>query len=117
MGVGVVAISANDAVSYPADSFENMIKFSEENGFTFPYLYDETQETAKAYGALCTPDIFGYNAELKLQYRGQLDATRPNKPAPSDSPKDLVEAMKLIAETGVGPTEQTRSVGCSIKWK
>lgn len=115
--MGVVAISANDAVSYPADSFENMVEFSKKNGFTFPYLYDESQEVARAYGALCTPDVFGYNADLKLQYKGQVNSTRPNKPAPADSPKDLVEAMKLIAETGKGPEDQTPSVGCSIKWK
>lgn len=115
LGIGVVAIMANDPKDYPEDSFENMKLVSEEYGFSFPYLIDETQKTAKAYGAVCTPDYFGYNADLKLQYRGRLDEGVLDAP-PADAKNELFEAMKLIAETGQGPKEQTPSMGCSIKW-
>jgi peroxiredoxin len=114
-GVNSVAISANDAVAYPDDSFENMKLFAAQNGFTFPYLYDETQEVARAYDAICTPDFFGFNAALGLQYRGRLDESGRN-PVPG-ARRELFEAMKLVAETGEGPREQTPSIGCSIKWK
>jgi hypothetical protein len=93
-----------------------MIRISEAMNFSFPYLLDETQDIAKAYGAVCTPDFFGYNAELKLQYRGQFDASR-KETAPEGTRRDLLEAMKQIAETGKGPAEQIPSMGCSIKWK
>lgn len=116
LGVGVVAISANDAVNYPQDSFENMKQMAEERGFDFPYLYDETQEIARAYDAACTPDFFGFNADLQLQYRGRLDASRASA-GPADLRRDLFEAMKQIAETGEGPRDQIPSMGCSIKWK
>jgi len=115
-GIGVVAIMPNDTVSHPADSFENMKIFSEENGFTFPYLIDETQEVARAYDAICTPDIFGFNADGEVQYRGRLDSAGPNV-ADSNTEKELLNAMLKIAETNKGPSEQFSSMGCSIKWK
>ena len=116
LGIGVAAISANDASEYPEDSFDNMTRVAEENGFTFPYLYDESQEVAKAYGAACTPDFFGFNADDELQYRGRLDSSG-KAPATPDAKRELYEAMKQVAETGKGPAEQTPSMGCSIKWK
>ncbi len=116
LGIGVAAISSNDATAYPADSFDNMKKLAARHGFTFPYLYDESQEVARAYGAVCTPDFFGYNADLELQYRGRLDASR-KQAGPPDLRRDLFEAMKQVAETGRGPAEQIPSMGCSIKWK
>lgn len=116
LGVGFVAINANDARRYPQDSFENMGKFAQQFGFDFPYLYDESQHIARAYGAVCTPDFFGFAADRSLQYRGRLDASR-REPAPSDARRELVEAMRLVAETGRGPVQQNPSMGCSIKWK
>ena len=116
LGVNSVAIMSNDPADYPEDSFDNMKRVAEEYGFPFPYLYDETQEVARAYGAVCTPDFFGYNADLKLQYRGRLDASR-KEAAPPDVRRDLFEAMKQVAETGEGPRQQIPSIGCSIKWK
>ncbi|KHF24835.1 thioredoxin family protein [Solemya velum gill symbiont] len=115
MGINFVAISSNDAANYPEDSFENMQKIAEEWQLPFPYLYDESQEVAKAYGAVCTPDFFGYNADLELQYRGRLDESR-KETAEGDVRRDLFEAMKEVAETGQGPKEQIPSIGCSIKW-
>ena len=106
---------SNDAVAYPADSVENMKAFAARNGFTFPYLIDETQEIARAYDAVCTPDFFGFNADLELQYRGRLDASRTE--AVPDAPRELLEAMRLVARTGKGPEDQTASMGCSIKWR
>ena len=114
-GIGVVAISANDANNYPEDSFENMQHLSNENELPFPYLLDETQEVAKAYDAVCTPDFFGFNQKSQLQYRGRLDDAGLNdKP---DSTRELYNAMSLIATTNTGPEEQKPSIGCSIKWK
>jgi len=115
-GVTAIAISSNDVVHYPDDSFENMKLFAKEHGFTFPYLYDESQAVARAYDAACTPDFFGFNSEIELHYRGRLDASR-KEAAPSDVRRDLFEAMKEIALTGRGPREQIPSIGCSIKWK
>lgn len=115
LGIGIVAINANDATQYPADSFENMKPFAEEHGFTFPYLYDETQEVAKAYDAICTPDFFGFNKDFGLQYRGRLDESK-KQAADANVRRDLYEAMKAVAETGKGPEEQISSMGCSIKW-
>jgi peroxiredoxin len=115
-GVNTVAISANDAADYPEDSFDNMKRFAQAHGFTFPYLYDESQDVAKRYDAVCTPDFFGFNDKLELHYRGRLDASR-KEAGPTDARRELFEAMKLIAETGEGPREQTPSMGCSIKWK
>ncbi len=116
LGIGVAAISANDATAYPQDSFENMQKMAAEQGFAFPYLYDESQEVARAYDAICTPDFFGFNADDELQYRGRLDESR-KQAAPADVRRDLYEAMKQVAETGQGPRDQIASMGCSIKWK
>lgn len=115
-GVNVVAISANDASRYPEDSFDNMKRWAAEHGFPFKYLYDESQEVARAYGAVCTPDFFGYNAKLELQYRGRLDESGRNAALP-DVRRELVDAMTAVAETGRGPDAQTPSMGCSIKWK
>lgn len=115
-GINSVAISSNDAVNYPEDSFENMKAVAEKHAFPFPYLYDETQETARAYGAICTPDFFGFNAPLELQYRGRLDASGKN-PAPPDAERELFEAMKYIGRMQRGPQTQHPSMGCSIKWK
>ncbi len=115
LGVNSVAIMSNDPTQYEEDSFENMRKIADEFQFPFPYLMDETQAVAKSYGAVCTPDFFGYNADLGLQYRGRLDKSR-KETAPETAPRDLFEAMKQIAETGKGPQEQIPSIGCSIKW-
>jgi peroxiredoxin len=115
LGINCVAIMSNDVESYPDDSFENMQQFSERHQFSFPYLFDSDQSTAKAYGALCTPDFFGYNADLQLQYRGRLDESRME--AVPNAKRDLFEAMKQVAETGCGPKEQIASMGCSIKWR
>ena len=115
LGIGVAAICSNDATSHPADSFENMAIFAEENKFPFPYLHDESQDVARSYGAVCTPDFFGFNADLGLQYRGRLDKSGMNRVP--DAPRELYEAMKAVAATGQGPQEQTPSIGCSIKWK
>ncbi|RME34199.1 MAG: thioredoxin family protein [Gammaproteobacteria bacterium] len=116
-GVRSVAIMPNDTEAYPEDSFENMKRVAEQFGYPFPYLLDETQEVARAYGAVCTPDFFGYNADLRLQYRGRLDATTPGREAPPDAPRELFEAMVQISRTGKGPAEQIPSMGCSIKWR
>jgi peroxiredoxin len=116
MGVGVAAICSNDATTHPADSFENMKSMASTNRFRFPYLHDESQTVARAYGAACTPDFFGFNAELELQYRGRLDASTKQTGAP-DLRRDLFEAMKSIIATGRGPREQVASMGCSIKWR
>lgn len=116
LGIGSVAIMSNDTQDYPDDSFENMKRIAADLAFPFPYLLDETQEVARAYGAVCTPDFFGYNAELGLQYRGRLDESR-RETAPEGVRRDLFEAMKQVAQTGRGPAEQIPSMGCSIKWK
>jgi peroxiredoxin len=115
-GINAVAIMSNDPSDYPEDSFENMKRVAERFGYPFPYLFDETQDIARAYGAVCTPDFFGYNGRLELQYRGRLDASRKDT-APPDARRDLFEAMKEIASTGKGPGEQIPSMGCSIKWR
>ena len=116
LGVNSVAIMPNDTIAYPDDSVENMLRISEEFQFPFPYLLDETQETAKAYDAVCTPDFFGYNANMELQYRGRLDAAGPKSDDDSQV-RELFEAMKQVAETGRGPAHQIPSMGCSIKWR
>lgn len=115
-GVRCVAISPNDAIAYPDDSFDEMCRIAREQDFPFPYLYDESQAVARAYGAVCTPDFYGFNAAGLLQYRGRLDAGRRDPPPP-DARRELYEAMKLIAMTGKGPREQLPSIGCSIKWR
>ncbi len=114
-GVNSVAIMSNDVKNYEEDSFENMIKFAKQNNFEFPYLIDETQEVAKSYGAVCTPDFFGYNKNLELQYRGRIRELKELKPVISGE-SDLLNAMKMIAETGMGPKNQIPSMGCNIKW-
>ncbi|MBI2754934.1 MAG: thioredoxin family protein [Betaproteobacteria bacterium] len=114
-GIGSIAIMSNDPTDYPEDSFENMKRVARERRFPFPYVHDETQETAKAYGAVCTPDFFGFNARLELQYRGRLDASRRD-PVPN-ARRELFEAMAAIGRTGTGPKEQIASIGCSIKWR
>ncbi len=116
LGIGVIAISANDPAAYAEDSFDNMGVVAAENGFTFPYAYDETQAVARAYDAVCTPDFFGFDADLGLQYRGRLDSSL-KQPAAADTRRDLFEAMSLVARTGRGPAEQIPSMGCSIKWR
>lgn len=115
-GIGFVAVSSNDAVAYPDDSFENMKRFAEAHRFPFPYLYDETQVAARAFDAACTPDFFGFNAAMELQYRGRLDASR-KEAGPGDLRRDLYEAMVAVSKTGEGPREQIASIGCAIKWK
>ena len=115
LGIHAVGISSNDTINYPEDSFGNMKQVAAEFDFPFPYLFDETQEVAKAYGAVCTPDFFGFNAELELQYRGRFDAAGRGE-LPADNPRDLFNAMKQVAQTGHGPRHQTPSIGCSIKW-
>lgn len=114
-GIGAIAIMSNDVEKYPDDSFDNMKAFAAKHHFDFPYVIDETQAVAEKYGAVCTPDFFGFNADLELQYRGRLDDSgREPKP---DASRDLFDAMVQIAETGKGPDKQFNSIGCSIKWK
>ena len=114
IGIGTIAIMPNDTEAYPEDSFDNMKAFAAGHGFTFPYVIDTTQEVARAYGAQCTPDFSGFNAQDELQYRGRLDSSRMTPIA--NARRDLFEAMKQIAEKGHGPKEQIPSMGCSIKW-
>jgi peroxiredoxin len=115
LGIGSVAISANDPNDYPEDSFENMQRVARDLKFPFPYLFDESQEVARAYDAVCTPDFFGFDKDLGLQYRGRLDASRTAPVA--NARRELFDAMKAVAETGRGPADQIPSMGCSIKWK
>ena len=115
-GIGAAAIMPNDTQAYPADSFENMQKFAAEHSFPFPYLIDETQEVARAYGAVCTPDLFGFNRDGVLAYRGRVDSAG-SKPPTGDEKRELRDAMLLVARTGAGPAEQVPSIGCSIKWR
>jgi len=115
IGIKSVAICSNDVKNYPEDSFENMIVFAKENNFNFPYLIDETQNVAKTYDAVCTPDFFGYNSNLELQYRGRIRELKDLKPV-REGESDLLKAMKQIAETGNGPKDQVPSMGCNIKW-
>lgn len=116
MGFGVAAVMSNDPHAYPEDSFVNMKKWAKELSFSFPYLYDPTQHVARDYGAACTPDFFGFNSELELQYRGRLDSSGI-APASPEAKRELMDAMRLIAATGNGPVEQVASIGCSIKWR
>lgn len=115
LGVTTIAICSNDAAAYPEDDFAAMQVFARQHGFPFPYLHDAEQRVARAYDAICTPDFFGFNGALELQYRGRLDASR--KDLVPDARRDLFEAMKQVAETGHGPEDQIASMGCSIKWK
>jgi peroxiredoxin len=116
LGFGFIAISSNDAASYPSDSFENMRLFSRQHRFSFPYVHDQTQATARAYGAACTPEFHGLDASGTVVYIGRLDEGRRDQP-PLDAKRDLVEAMRLVAQTGRAPEVQTPAMGCSIKWK
>jgi peroxiredoxin len=114
-GVGAAAINANDAIAYPEDSFDNMKRFAAAHGFDFPYLFDQTQDVARAYGAICTPDFFGFDGKGLLRYRGRLDASR-KEPAPN-ARRELYDAMVEIARIGASPSVQHPSFGCSIKWR
>ena len=113
-GVNSIAIMSNDAAEYAEDSFDNMQRVAQQYGYPFPYVWDETQQVARDYGAVCTPDFFGFNTNLEPQYRGRLDASR--KEAVANAPRDLFNAMMQVAQTGKGPLEQIASMGCSIKW-
>ena len=115
IGVKSAAIMSNDVKNYPEDSFENMISFSKLHNFSFPYLIDESQKVAKEYGAVCTPDFFGYNKNLELQYRGRIRELKNLKPITKDD-SDLRVAMKLVSTSGKGPAKQIPSMGCNIKW-
>ena len=115
LGVNLAMINANDATQYPDDSFDNMINIAWERAFNFPYLHDADQQVAKAYGAVCTPDFFGFNADLQLQYRGRIDSSGLRGSA--NAHRELYQAMRQVAETGKGPEHQIASMGCSIKWK
>lgn len=115
-GIGSIAIMSNDVAAYPDDSFERMQALASRMDFPFPYVHDASQSVARAYGAVCTPDFFGFNADLQLQYRGRLDASG-RQSASADARRELFEAMQLIARTGQGPREQQASIGCSIKWR
>ena len=115
LGIKSAAIMSNDVKNYPEDSFENMISFSKLHNFSFPYLIDDTQKVAKEYGAVCTPDFFGYNKNLELQYRGRIRELKNLKPI-TKGDSDLKDAMKLVSTSGKGPTKQIPSMGCSIKW-
>ncbi|MFQ5765413.1 MAG: thioredoxin family protein [Rhodospirillales bacterium] len=115
-GIGAIGVMPNDPVISPGDSFDKMKDFAGQHGFTFPYVIDETQDVARAYGAVCTPDFYGFNTALELQYRGRFDASG-REPAPPGSPRELLDAMRAVAETGRGPEKQTPSVGCSVKWR
>ena len=114
-GVGVVAINANDTKNYPEDSFDHMVRVAKEKGYPFPYLHDQTQVVARAYDAVCTPDFFGFDKDLGLQYRGRLDASK-REAGPVDAKRELYDAMMQIARTGKGPKDQIASLGCSIEW-
>ena len=116
LNVSSVAICSNDVINYPEDSFDKMIEFSNSNNFNFPYLHDETQEIARKFDAVCTPDFFGYNKNLELQYRGRIRELKDLKPI-RNGESELYLAMKMIAETGRGPTDQIPSMGCNIKWR
>jgi peroxiredoxin len=115
-GIGFAAICSNDATSHPDDSFPNMKRFAEKHGFPFPYLHDESQNVARAYDAVCTPDFFGFDGDRRLKYRGRLDEGRTNAPPPG-ARRELLEAMRAIAKTGEAPADQHPSIGCSIKWR
>ena len=114
-GINSAAIMSNDVKNYPEDSFDNMIKFSKKHNFNFPYLFDETQEIAKKYDAVCTPDFFGFNKDLELQYRGRIRELKDLKPI-NNGESELYKAMRKISKDGLGPKDQIPSMGCNIKW-
>ncbi len=115
-GIGAIAVMSNDVTISPGDSIDKMADFAAQNGFPFPYVFDETQDVARAYGAVCTPDFFGFDAARELRYRGRFDASG-SSPAAAGTRPELLEAMRQIANTGEAPTTQAPSVGCSIKWR
>ena len=115
-GIGSIAVMSNDTAAYPEDGFAQMQALASQWDLPFPYVLDDSQAVARAYGAVCTPDFFGFNADLQLQYRGRLDDTGRNAPRP-DARRELFEAMTLVAASGRGPAEQTPSIGCSLKWR
>jgi peroxiredoxin len=115
LGVGSIAIMSNDPIDYPEDSWTNMVQIARDLEFPFPYVLDQSQAVARAYGAVCTPDFFGYNAQLQLQYRGRLDESR-KETAPEGVRRDLFEAMRQVGSSGQGPAQQMPGIGCSIKW-
>ncbi|MCB1956936.1 MAG: thioredoxin family protein [Rhodocyclaceae bacterium] len=115
-GVGCIAVMSNDPADYPEDGWEHMVALAKRLDFPFPYVFDEDQTVARAFGAVCTPDFFGYDRNLRLQYRGRLDASGM-QPAPADARRELFEAMQQVARTGHGPEHQIPSIGCSIKWR
>jgi peroxiredoxin len=116
-GISAIAIMPNDTKAYPDDSFDNMRKFATSHGFGFPYVIDETQEVARAYGAACTPDFFGFDRDLCLKFRGRMYEMAPGLKRKADAPRELLAGMRRIARTGEGPEDQSPSVGCSIKWR
>ncbi len=116
LGIGCIAVMPNDPSDYPEDSFDAMVRVARDMDFSFPYILDDRQDVARAYGAVCTPDFFGFNQDMELQYRGRLDASRKES-APADAPRELFEAMAAVARTGSGPQQQIPGMGCSIKWK
>ena len=116
LGVGSIAIMSNDPTDYPEDSWQNMERIARDLRFPFPYVLDQSQAVAMAYGAVCTPDFFGYNDKMQLQYRGRLDESRKDT-APEGARRELFEAMQQVALSGKGPALQTPSIGCSIKWR
>ncbi len=116
LGIGVIAIMPNDTEAYPEDSFDNMKAFAARHRFTFPYVIDDTQAVARAYDAVCTPEFFGFNGALELQYHGRLDEGRTSAPLPG-AKRELLDAMRQVASTAKGPAEQIASMGCSIKWR
>lgn len=115
-GVTAIAVMSNDTEAYPADSFDNMKLFASSHGFGFPYVIDETQEVARAYGAVCTPDFFGLDRDLRLRYRGRIQEMRGTTPVPG-ARRELLEAMRQVAKDGTTPVDQSPSIGCSIKWR
>ncbi|HYL23409.1 MAG TPA: thioredoxin family protein, partial [Burkholderiales bacterium] len=115
LGVGSIAVMPNDPTDYPEDSFDNMRRIAAQKRFPFPYVIDETQDVARAYGVVCTPEFYGFNAALDLQYHGRLDASR--RETVPNARRELYDAMVQVAATGAGPKEQHPSVGCSIKWR
>ncbi len=115
-GVAAIAVMSNDTDSYPADSFDNMKLFAASHGFAFPYVIDRTQEVARSYGAVCTPDFFGFDKDLRLRYRGRIQEMRGSTPLPG-ARRELLEAMRQVAQDGTAPADQNPSIGCSIKWR
>ena len=115
-GVGAIAVMSNDTENYPEDSFDNMKKFAAAHRLGFPYVIDRSQDVAREYGAICTPDFFGFDGDLRLRYRGRIQEMRGRTPAPG-AKRELLEAMRSISRDGTAPVDQNPSIGCSIKWR